>query len=104
MPSTLSPRSLLLLLACAPWLSLAQDYQACWYPDGSTQAPDVPCNNNGTVSACCNNEAFCLENGLCLRDGTVSRGSCTDKNWGPECPEYCSDGSSAPCNFSFTAS
>lgn len=70
--------------------------QSCWYPDHQTQAQaDVPCDPNADVSACCGPNAFCLSNGLCYIDGTVSRGSCTDKNWGPECANVCTDGKSS---------
>lgn len=67
----------------------------CWYPDGSTPAPDTPCNqtavDNGQTSACCGADAMCMDNGLCFGKGIVSRGSCTDKNWGEPCTQYCQD-------------
>ncbi len=66
--------------------------QQCFYPDGETIAVDVPCNSAATHSACCNVDAQCLDNGLCFRGGTLSRGSCTDRSWGPSCAQYCLDG------------
>lgn len=73
--------------------------QSCWFPDGVTQAQsDVACDSNAETSACCGPNSFCLSNGLCYIDGAVSRGSCTDKNWGPGCSEFCADGkNNAPC-------
>lgn len=61
----------------------------CWYPDGKTLANDTPCNVSANVSSCCLPSLLCLDNGLCFGHGVVSRGSCTDKSWGPECPQYC---------------
>lgn len=70
----------------------AADPAQCWYPDGKTIAPDIPCNDDGSASACCNKDAWCLDNGLCLVAGVVSRGSCTDRNWNSEaCALYCRD-------------
>ena len=71
--------------------------QSCWYPDGLTQAQaDVPCDPDAATSACCGPNGFCLSNGLCLVNGAVSRGSCTDKNWGQGCAQICADGKSRP--------
>lgn len=68
----------------------AQEQQICYFPDGETPSPeDVPCNSTATASACCNKSNMCMDNGLCLFNGVMSRGSCTDKNWGPDCPDFC---------------
>jgi len=60
----------------------------CYFPDG-TIASDSPCTNS-TTSACCAADAYCLDNGLCLTDMVLSRGSCTDQTWkASECASYC---------------
>ena len=62
----------------------------CYYPDGITESPDVPCNQSavdaGGHTSCSGADALCLDNGLCFGYGIVSRGSCTDTSWGEECP------------------
>lgn len=78
--------------------------QQCWYPDGMTQSQDKPCNASAAASSCCNEDDMCLDNGLCLHFGIISRGSCTDKTWTSDsCPRYCTDQPSGgvtlmPCN------
>lgn len=65
----------------------------CWFPDGSTETQDVPCNANAEQSACCGPDAFCLSNGLCMANGVLSRGSCTDRDWAdPACAKECTSG------------
>lgn len=67
--------------------------QSCWYPDGKTLASDTACNPNATVSACCGSASYCLNEGLCITGGVVTRGSCTDKTWGSaECAQFCKTG------------
>ena len=65
----------------------------CYFPDGTTTTPDIPCNQSaidaGGHSPCCNELNMCLDNGLCFGGGVVSRGSCTDSSWGEDCPQYC---------------
>lgn len=67
--------------------------ELCFYPDGRTTSPDIPCNQSavdaGGHTPCCNNYNMCLDNGLCMGNGIVSRGSCTDPNWGDACPQWC---------------
>lgn len=66
--------------------------QTCYYPNG-TSSVDTPCHSDNAASACCNEGATCLSNGLCLGGSIVSRGSCTDQSWeSPDCPQYCADG------------
>ncbi|KAK2742627.1 hypothetical protein FQN55_007746 [Onygenales sp. PD_40] len=69
------------------------DKRTCYALDG-TIYPDVPCTSNG-VTICCNPGDICLSNGLCLLQGdhgsVLSRGSCTDRNWGDGCFAPCSN-------------
>ncbi|PGH06537.1 hypothetical protein GX51_02362 [Blastomyces parvus] len=65
----------------------------CYALDGTEYPFDVPCTNN-EVTTCCNDKDICMSNGLCYLQGNhgfvLSRGSCTDKNWGPGCTAPCS--------------
>lgn len=68
----------------------------CYHEDGSVSSDsNVPCSNDSSQpSACCNQDAICLKNGLCLsaeQPFGLTRGSCTDSNgWlSPNCPQYC---------------
>jgi hypothetical protein len=63
----------------------------CYYPDKSIASNDLPCTNS-TVSACCASDSYCLDNGLCITDMVLNRGSCTDQTWkSAECAQYCQD-------------
>ncbi|KAI5369309.1 hypothetical protein Slin15195_G001850 [Septoria linicola] len=68
--------------------------QQCYYPDGS-ESPDTPCNATaaaakGGFSACCSETSYCMDNGLCLEAGILTRMSCTDKTFADKtCPQYC---------------
>ena len=85
--------SVVVSCACALLARGDDSHRQCWYPDSTTKAPDYPCNGNADQSACCNIDAFCMENGLCLQNGVVSRGSCTDPSWSHEaCAHQCVDG------------
>ena len=72
----------------------------CYYPDTTVATGHIPCNATASdtptdASACCSGygNEYCLANGLCLFDGTLSRGSCTDKNWAsPSCSQWCLNG------------
>lgn len=70
-------------------LRIQAKLDTCYYPD-KTVSPDTPCNSSAEVSSCCNQNALCLSNGLCYQ-GVTSRGSCTDRSWGSDCPLYCRD-------------
>ncbi|EEQ92465.1 hypothetical protein RJZ56_005092 [Blastomyces dermatitidis] len=65
----------------------------CYALDGTEYPFDVPCTND-EVTVCCNSKDICMSNGLCYLQGShgsvLSRGSCTDKNWGPGCFAPCS--------------
>lgn len=84
-------------MSSIPWLCVFLAFfgqtfaQQCWYPDGETPSPDIPCDTNGHTSACCGADNFCLNNGLCFGP-VLSRGSCTDRSWGKGCPQYCATG------------
>lgn len=66
--------------------------QTCYYPDGKSIAMDIPCNPDAPQTSCCASDQFCLSDGLCYGGGMVTRGSCTDQNWGPACAQVCTDG------------
>lgn len=78
-------------LLSALFSSLASAATQCYFPDGITLSPDVPCNavSDNIGSPCCSSIAMCMDNGLCFGKGILSRGSCTDKNWGEGCVQYC---------------
>ncbi|KAK4631543.1 hypothetical protein CLAFUW4_02486 [Fulvia fulva] len=84
-----SPTRLAILLVSLATIVFTQQ---CYYPDGITsQANDVPCNASAAVSPCCNKQDMCLDNGLCLHGGGISRGSCTEQSWGQDCPQWCKE-------------
>ncbi|KAJ5933899.1 hypothetical protein N7454_006228 [Penicillium verhagenii] len=63
----------------------------CYYPNGN-ESTDTPCYTDGRVTHCCGEESICLTNQLCLsvaQPFSLSRGSCTDKSWGTDCPSTC---------------
>ncbi|KAK0614597.1 hypothetical protein B0T14DRAFT_606849 [Immersiella caudata] len=93
------------LLATLPQTSWA-DHSAevqCYAPDGSLAPNDtvVPCNNlgitqSGIQSSCCqlqgneDSRDLCTATGLCLNNGIVRRGYCTDKTFNnPHCVKVC---------------
>lgn len=69
----------------------------CYYPDGTINIGDHPCDPNADVSMCCSDISQCLTNGLCALGDTTSRsgisfarGTCTDESWESEiCPQHC---------------
>lgn len=82
-----------LIPAAALFLIASTNAQTCYYPDGKTISKDVPCDSSASGSSCCGSDSFCLAGGLCYSGGLVTRGSCTDKNWGsPACAGYCKNG------------
>lgn len=83
---------LFLFLALLAGLTSASSGPTCYMPDKKTTAVvDIPCTN-ATYSACCPPDSYCLQNGLCLTNLTLSRGSCTDQTWtSPICAQYCQD-------------
>ncbi|KKZ64160.1 hypothetical protein EMCG_01508 [[Emmonsia] crescens] len=93
------PRSTTILHVAVTLLSFCavgvrcQD-RMCYALDGTTYPNDVPCTND-EVTICCNEKDICMSNGLCYLQSThgsvLSRGSCTDRNWGPRCFAPCSD-------------
>ncbi|KAE8330321.1 hypothetical protein BDV39DRAFT_213095 [Aspergillus sergii] len=74
-------------------LANAADDRTCYYLDGSTANNHVPCTTN-SVTNCCGSNDICLSNGLCYLQGSqglsLSRGTCSDKNWGSDCYKPCS--------------
>ncbi|KAK0716086.1 hypothetical protein B0H67DRAFT_554475 [Lasiosphaeris hirsuta] len=103
----------LISLALASSRTLAAQVQrahsaeiTCYAPDGVTVAPNdtvVPCNNlgitqSGVHSSCCqllgdeSDRDLCAITGLCLTNGIVRRGFCTDPTWkSPACVKVCDD-------------
>lgn len=66
----------------------------CYFPTGDLARRDTSCYTDGGASHCCGPNAMCLTNGLCLAVAapfSLSRGSCTDKAWGPSCPSICGE-------------
>jgi len=75
----------------------------CYAPDGKAASNDtiVPCNNlgitqSGVHSSCCqllgdeDRRDLCTGTGLCLNNGIVRRGYCTDKTFdNPACVRVC---------------
>lgn len=90
-------RTIASTLLLASLISRTSAQRNCWFPDGSTETKDIPCDPNAQESACCGENAFCLRNGLCYTGGVVSRGSCTDRDWGSAaCARQCATGMSNP--------
>ncbi|KAB8256184.1 hypothetical protein BDV32DRAFT_129399 [Aspergillus pseudonomiae] len=71
--------------------SVAVDSDAtCYFVNGNIATADVPCNTSAEITTCCNKNDICLSNGLCYLQSSgnhpvMSRGSCTDQNWGGAC-------------------
>ncbi|KAB8274959.1 hypothetical protein BDV30DRAFT_225574 [Aspergillus minisclerotigenes] len=62
----------------------------CYFVNGNIATADVPCNTSAEITTCCNKNDICLSNGLCYLQSqgnhpVMSRGSCTDQNWGGAC-------------------
>ncbi|PLB55449.1 hypothetical protein P170DRAFT_461324 [Aspergillus steynii IBT 23096] len=72
--------------------SAAERPRTCYFPDHSI-SNDVPCTSD-TYTHCCTAGDICLDNGYCYsvahQPYVLSRGSCTDQNWGADCPQLCS--------------
>ncbi|KAF7166273.1 hypothetical protein CNMCM5623_000030 [Aspergillus felis] len=65
----------------------------CYWPDGSIAKTNTPCSA-GPNASCCDSNNICLSNNLCLdvlvQPYVLSRGGCTDPNWGSDgCPSVC---------------
>ncbi|KAH7310631.1 hypothetical protein B0I35DRAFT_481935 [Stachybotrys elegans] len=83
---------MLALLALLP-LALAM----CYTPDGTPVPRDIPCNQDGGVSMCCDRGYFCHSNGICQPENMsidvpnrFIRATCTDESWeSPECVSFC---------------
>ena len=72
--------------------------QTCYLPNRDVVPADTPCRapTPGQASACCNRIDICLDNGLCLPQGSSEnvfyRGTCTDSTWRSDgCAKYCQD-------------
>ncbi|KAL4900227.1 hypothetical protein BDW74DRAFT_103181 [Aspergillus multicolor] len=65
----------------------------CYNLDGSEASDYIPCGTGETVN-CCHHDDICMSNGLCQQQGdrgsVLSRGSCTDEEWGEGCYAPCS--------------
>ena len=83
----------------------------CFAPDGVTIADNetyVPCNKlgitqQGVHSSCCrldgapDDRDLCASTGLCINNGVVSRGYCTDQTWkSPACVNVCTQPNVSP--------
>ncbi|PLB51491.1 hypothetical protein P170DRAFT_80390 [Aspergillus steynii IBT 23096] len=65
--------------------------RTCYFPNGD-ESNDVPCTSEMNTS-CCSEDAICLDNGYCfhLNGSNLSRDSCTDPDWGDDCPQLCEE-------------
>ncbi|PKX91361.1 uncharacterized protein P174DRAFT_392559 [Aspergillus novofumigatus IBT 16806] len=72
---------------------MASPTRQCYFPNGNPSS-DVPCSSD-EATGCCTSGDICMSNGLCLNVAhqpyVAGRGSCTDKEWGDGCPQYCKD-------------
>ncbi|KAL3459004.1 hypothetical protein BJX64DRAFT_301614 [Aspergillus heterothallicus] len=73
---------------------MTNDSRTCFFPSGAVASNNVPCSSDEYTS-CCGLSDLCLSNGLCLsvthQPYVLSRGACTDPEWGSGCPQYCRD-------------
>ncbi|KAE8374829.1 hypothetical protein BDV26DRAFT_269226 [Aspergillus bertholletiae] len=81
---------LLPLLALATTALAVKSDATCYFVNGNIASADVPCNTSAEITTCCNKNDICLSNGLCYLQSqgnhpVMSRGSCTDQNWGGAC-------------------
>ncbi|KAF2157412.1 hypothetical protein K461DRAFT_309532 [Myriangium duriaei CBS 260.36] len=88
------------ILSLFPQLvSFAFGAGTCYSPSGwnmTDKADMSPCNAGAAVSHCCARIDLCLSNGYCFSQGPIwhsrlYRGGCTNKSWGPQCPQQCND-------------
>ena len=89
-----SLRGLLLLGTLLLGSAVRADDRTCYYPNGD-ESGDVPCSGS-EYTHCCGRYGICLTNGFCINTSgkpySLSRGSCTDPDWGSSCPTQCTDG------------
>ncbi|PYI11276.1 hypothetical protein BO78DRAFT_425790 [Aspergillus sclerotiicarbonarius CBS 121057] len=80
---TLIPLTILISLTTA---------RTCYHPDKSVATSNVPYTSDSTTF-CCDSGAICMTNGYCIGVGSqpylLFRGSCTDEDWGDDCPSHC---------------
>lgn len=79
----------IIFLSAILWVNAASE---CYFPNKALARRDTPCYADGRVSHCCSPNAICLTNQLCLsvsQPFSLSRGSCTDQDWGSDCPSIC---------------
>ena len=92
-----SPSALLVLCLTLGYATA----QTCYFPNGSEAPDDVPCSDDQHTN-CCGKAGICLSNGFCLnalsQPYTISRGTCTDQNWGSNCTQRCIGRVSTPCS------
>lgn len=75
----------------------AQSAPNCYSPDRTLTEQDSPCHLSSEESACYNGNDVCLDNHLCLPQGSdvrniIYRGTCTDPSWQSDaCAKYCQD-------------
>lgn len=87
-------KSLLLLFLFSPSAVLGADSsRTCYYPSKDVAVDHTPCSDD-EQAACCSSDHICLANGLCVNVGRnqpygFSRAACTDRYWGPNCPQVC---------------
>ncbi|KAL4772906.1 hypothetical protein BDW60DRAFT_216130 [Aspergillus nidulans var. acristatus] len=80
---------LILLILLSLNTASGADNRTCYMVDEKTIAVDhVPCTTKDTTH-CCHKDDICMSNGLCWAqrngDMVLSRGSCSNVNWGEDC-------------------
>jgi hypothetical protein len=64
----------------------------CWTALGAIAPNDQPCYPvDQKHSLCCPSGTICSKNKLCILPvgGQAHRGTCSDRNWGRDCPHFC---------------
>ncbi|OJD10925.1 hypothetical protein AJ78_08188 [Emergomyces pasteurianus Ep9510] len=93
-PTTSTISRLVVMLLSFGAIGARSQKRMCYALDGTEYPYDVPCTND-EETICCNQGDICMSNGLCFLQGAhasaLSRGSCTDKNWGAGCFAPCAN-------------
>ena len=85
-------RSMLWVLTILVGLTRANEGKVCYGPQGDSGTWGLPCNPDDAVSVCCNEDDYCLSNGLCLTtntDNVFKYYGCTDSDWPYPCRIFC---------------
>ena len=90
---------------------LSLSHQTCFNQAGTAVPDDHSCSDTDEFSFCCGEGWNCLEDFVCIYNGTndpgvaqgtLARGTCTDQSWqSPNCPHYC-ESAADPSEQSFS--